>query len=63
LRCKRGLQRIEILSKVIDGRMTMVSEAHMLDLRSSRCGAAGADAYWWRGVDPAQGDRAAFEQS
>ncbi len=29
---ERDLQRIEILSKVIDGRMTMVSAAHVLDL-------------------------------
>ncbi|MBB3310400.1 hypothetical protein FHT78_002143 [Rhizobium sp. BK196] len=29
---ERHLQRIEILSKVIDGRMTMVSAAHVLDL-------------------------------
>ncbi len=29
---ERDLQRIEVLSKVIDGRMTMVSAAHVLDL-------------------------------
>nr|KPN24766.1 hypothetical protein KS05_22165 [Rhizobium brockwellii] len=29
---ERDLQRIEILSKVIAGRMTLVSAAHMLDL-------------------------------
>jgi DNA-binding Lrp family transcriptional regulator len=29
---ERDLQRIEILSKVAAGRMTMVSAAHMLDL-------------------------------
>ncbi|RWX21559.1 helix-turn-helix domain-containing protein, partial [Rhizobium leguminosarum] len=29
---ERDLQRIEILSKVIAGRMTMVSAAHVLDL-------------------------------
>ncbi|MBB4278498.1 hypothetical protein GGE12_006309 [Rhizobium mongolense] len=29
---ERDLQRIEILSKVIAGRMTLVSAAHVLDL-------------------------------
>lgn len=29
---ERDLQRIEVLSKVIDGRMTMVSAAHVLGL-------------------------------
>ena len=29
---ERDLQRIEILSKVVDGRMTMVSASHVLDL-------------------------------
>jgi hypothetical protein len=29
---ERDLQRIEVLSKVVDGRMTMVSAAHGLDL-------------------------------
>ncbi|KWV53654.1 hypothetical protein AS026_03105 [Rhizobium altiplani] len=29
---ERDLQRIEILSKVNDGRMTLVSAAHVLDL-------------------------------
>ncbi|MGO8057953.1 ISNCY family transposase, partial [Rhizobium johnstonii] len=29
---ERDLQRIEILSKVMAGRMTMVSAAHVLDL-------------------------------
>ncbi len=29
---ERDLQRIEILSKVIAGRMTMLSAAHLLDL-------------------------------
>ncbi|MBD9449947.1 ISNCY family transposase, partial [Rhizobium sp. RHZ01] len=29
---ERDLQRIEVLSKVIAGRMTMVSAAHVLDL-------------------------------
>ncbi|OWK25226.1 integrase, partial [Rhizobium yanglingense] len=29
---ERDLQRIEVLSKVVDGRMTMVSAAHVLDL-------------------------------
>jgi hypothetical protein len=29
---ERDLQRIEILSKVVAGRMTMVSAAHVLDL-------------------------------
>ncbi|WP_280950781.1 hypothetical protein [Pararhizobium antarcticum] len=29
---ERDLPRIEVLSKVVAGRMTMVSAAHMLDL-------------------------------
>ncbi|MBB4277316.1 putative ArsR family transcriptional regulator [Rhizobium mongolense] len=29
---ERDLQRIEVLSKVVDGRMTMVSAAHVLEL-------------------------------
>ena len=29
---ERDLQRIEVLSKVIDGRMAMVTAAHVLDL-------------------------------
>jgi hypothetical protein len=31
---ERDLQRIEILSKVIAGRLTLVSAAHVLDLRT-----------------------------
>ncbi|WP_260684717.1 helix-turn-helix domain-containing protein [Rhizobium laguerreae] len=29
---ERDLQRIEVLSKVVDGRATLVSAAHVLDL-------------------------------
>ncbi|MBP2239037.1 hypothetical protein J2Z31_005578 [Sinorhizobium kostiense] len=34
---ERDLQRIEVLSKVIDGRMTMVSAAHVLGLSTRTC--------------------------
>jgi len=48
---ERDLQRIEILSKVVDGRMTMVSAAHALDL--SECQVRrhlppAAILSWWR---------------
>jgi hypothetical protein len=35
---ERDLQRIEILSKVIAGRMTLVSAAHVLDLSERQVG-------------------------
>ena len=61
---ERDLQRIEVLSKVIDGRMTIVSAAHVLGAEhASGAAAAGADQDGRRGVDPAQGERPAIEQS
>ncbi|MET3754546.1 hypothetical protein [Rhizobium binae] len=34
---ERDLQRIEVLSKVVNGRMTKVSAAHVLALSTRRC--------------------------
>jgi len=53
---ERDLRRIEVLSKVIAGRMTMVSAAHV------GSSAAGSDPNWWCGVDPAQGHWSTVEQ-
>ena len=60
---ERDLQRIEVLSKVVAGRMTMVSAAHVLAEPAPGSSPAREVANGGRSRDPAQGARPAVEQS
>lgn len=60
---ERDLQRIEILSKVVERRMTIVAMAHVLALSPGRSADCWSGCKPTRCRHPAQGAQPALEQS